>query len=248
MAQLKDEGGAIAYDDGQQLYHHRLTPLVYGLGFKITRELIEDGKVLKFASRKAVELKKACLENKEVRAANILNRAFNSSYTGADGVELCSSAHPTLAADVANELAVPADFSEAALEDMVIALRKSKNNRGLRMMIRPTQLIVPPDLEFEANRVLKSKERPGTADRDINALSQLGYLQNAPIVNPYLTDADAWFCKTDVPDGLIYINRRSMAIDEDNDFDTENMLVKATFRDVFGWNDYRGIFGSEGAA
>lgn len=247
-AQLKDEAGEITYDSGQQLYHHRLSPLTYGLGFKVTREYIEDGKVLKFAQRKAVELKKACLENKEIRAANVLNRAFNSSYTGADGKELCATDHPTLDADVANELATAADLAESSLEQAVIDLRTMKNNRGLRIMVRPRQLIVPAELEFEVCRILKGKERPGTADRDINALMYKDYLQNDPIINPYLTDSDAWFVKTDVEDGLIYLNRREMEIEDDNDFNTENARFKVTFRDVFGWNDYRGIFGTPGAA
>lgn len=245
---LKDEGSGITYDSGRELFSHRLRPLTYGLGFKITREAIEDQKVLKFVTRKAVELKKACLENKEIRAFNILNRAFNSSYTGADGIELIASNHPTLSSTFANELSTPADLAESSLEQAVIDMRNSKDNRGIRMMISPTQLIIPSALEFEACRILKGMERPGTADRDINALKYKDYLQVDPIISPYLTDDDAWFLKTDVKDGLIYINRRSMEIERDNDFDTENAKFKATFRDVFGWNDPRGIFGSEGAA
>jgi hypothetical protein len=247
-AQLKTEGGSISYDSAQELFNQRIQILTYGLGFKVTREMIEDGKVMKFAQRKAVELKKACMDNKEIRAADVLNNAFNSSFTGADGKELCATDHPILDGTYANEPSTAADLSEAALENAIIDLRKAKNNRGLRMHVTPTMPIIPPDLEFELCRILDGKERVGTADREINALNKKSYLGMTPVINPYLTDSDAWFLKTDVDHGLIHLDRRGMEIESDNDHDTQNASYIATFRDAFFWNDPRGIYGSPGAA
>lgn len=247
-AQLKTEGGSITYDSAQELFNQRVQILTYGLGFKVTREMIEDGKVMKFAERKAVELKKACMDNKELRGADVLNNAFNSSFVGADGKELCATDHPILDGSYANEPTVAADLSESALEDAVINLRKLVNNRGLRIHVTPTMPIIPPDLEFDLCRIMDGKERAGTANRDINALGRKGYIGGSPVINPYLTDSDAWFLKTDVDKGLIHLNRRGMAIESDNDHDTQNASYIATFRDAFLWNDARGVYGSPGAA
>lgn len=247
-AQLKTEGGSITYDSAQQLFSQNIKVLTYGLGFKVSREYIEDGKVIKFVSRKAVEFKKAELESKEVRGHLILNRAFNSSFTGADGIEMCATNHKTASGGTyANEPATASDLSEASLEQAVIDLRKMINNRGLRIMLQPKLLIVPAESEFLACRLLQNKDRPGTADRDINALKYKNYLQMDPIISPYLTDTDSWFIKTDVPEGLIHLVRRDMEVESDNETDTQNANYIMTFRDAFFWNDPRAIYGSPGA-
>lgn len=249
LAKIKPEGSAIQYDDTSQQYTKRYTNVTYANGFTITREMIEDGMAPFSIERLTKSLARGMVQTKDIVAANVINRAFNSSYVGGDGIELCASNHPTLGSDLRNELSTPSDLSEASLEQAIIDMKDFRDHRGLRMMVMPKKLLVPSALRFEAVRILGSDLRVGVADNDTNAIKSLGFLSTGDIVvNQYLTDDDAWFVITDVPDGLKFQNRREMEIGTDNEFDTENAKYKATMRFDAGWTDPRGIFGSEGAA
>jgi hypothetical protein len=181
--------------------------------------------------------------------ANILNRAFSSSYLGGDSKELCATDHSTPNGNQSNELAVAADFSEAALEDLLVQIMTATDSKGLKISLIGQKLIVPPALTFEAARILESVNQSGTANNDINSIKALGMLPGGVVVNHYLTDADAWFIKVGVPTGtgLNYFERRKEEFDSYNDFDTENARFKGTFRCSFGWSDPHAIFGSPGA-
>ena len=248
LAQVKPEGQAITYDEEQQAYTTRYSHAVMALGFIITREMYEDDLYDVAAQRKAKGLAFSMRQTKEIIAANVYNRAFSSSYTGGDGVEMCSAVHPNFAGGTqSNELAVAADLSEASLEQACIDIQKWTNDRGLRISAMPECLVIPVDLQFEAHRILKSSLRVGTADNDINALYSMGKFPKGIKVNHYLTDADAWFLRTNVGDSLKAFSRRAMEFGIDNDFDTENAKYKASERYSFGWTDWRGIYGSPGA-
>jgi phage major head subunit gpT-like protein len=251
LAQIKTEGAGIAYDDQSQGYISRYTHVTYGLGFIITREMHDDGISVTVALRRAGALAFSIRQTKETVGANVLNRAFNSDYTmgaNSDGKELLATDHPNKTGGTwSNELATAADLSEAALEQACIDIGAFKTDRGLTIAIRPMKLIIPTALEFEAHRILKSIGRVDTANNDINALRASGKIPQGVAVNHYLTDADAWFLKTDCPDGLKYMERKADSFGSENDFDTENARFKATFRGSFGWSDPRGLFGSPGA-
>jgi hypothetical protein len=179
--------------------------------------------------------------------ANIINRAFSSSYLGGDAKELIATDHPTLDGTQSNELSVAADLSEASLEDLLIQIMNATDSRGLRMQLRGKKLIVPPNLAFEAERIVKSNLQNDTANNAVNAVKSMGLLPEGVMVWHYLTDTDAWFIKTDAPEALKLFNRRELAFTKDSDFDTDNFKHKATERYVGGWSDWRGIYGSEGA-
>jgi hypothetical protein len=251
LAAIKTEGGGIAYDSQEQGFVNRYTHITYGLGFIITREMYEDGIAVTVALRRANALAFSIRQTKEIVGANILNRAFNSTYTmgaNSDGVELCSAAHPNKSGGTwANELTIAADLSEEALEQACIDIGNFKTDRGLTIAIMPQQLIIPPNLEFDAFRILESIGQSGTNYNDTNALKASKKFPKGIAVNHYLSDADAWFIKTNCPDGLKYMERRADAFGTEQDFDTENAKFKATFRGSFGWSDPRGIFGSPGA-
>lgn len=247
LAPIKTEGGSVSYDTDAQGYISRLTNVVYGLGAKITQEAIEDNQYEAVGKKKSAKLARSMRQTKENVYANILNRGFNASYAGGDGKELLATDHPTLSGNQSNELAVSADLSEASLEDILTQIRQAKDSRGLRIQLKGQSLIVPPELEFEATRIISSVNQSGTANNDINAMRELGMLPKGVIVWDYLTDADAWFVKTDASEGLIRQQRRALALTQDNDFDTDNACMKATERYAAGWADWRGIFGSAGA-
>lgn len=247
LAPAKTEGGGISYDTDAQGYVSRLTNTTYALGAKVTEEAIEDNQYESVARRKAAKLALSMRQTKENVFANVLNRGFNSSYTGGDGKELLATDHPTLSGDQSNELAVAADLSEASLEDLLTLIRQAKDSRGLRIQLKGQMLIVPPQLEFEATRIVSSVNQSGTANNDINAMKELGMLPKGVVVWDYLTDADAFFVKTDAPEGLIRQQRRALRLEQDNDFDTSNALMKASERYASGWADWRGVFGSPGA-
>lgn len=247
LAPVKNEGASISYDTDAQGYTSRLRNLTYGLGAKITQEAIEDNQYESVAQRKAAKLARSMRSTKEEVFANILNRGFNSSYTGGDGKELFATDHPTLDGTQSNELAVAADMSEASIEDALIAIRGFKDSRGLRIDAKGMMLIVPSQLEFEATRILYSTLQSGTANNDTNAMRERNMLPDGLTVWDYLADADAWFIKTDVPEGLIRQERRALSLEQDNDFDTSNACMKATERYVAGWADWRGVYGSPGA-
>lgn len=247
LAVVKPEGAPITYDSERQAFISRYTHTVFGLGFIITREMYEDDLYDVVGQRKAQGLAFSMRQTKEVNAANIYNRAFNSSYTGGDGKELLATDHPNFAGGTwANELSTAADLSEAALEQACIDIAGFTNDRGLKIAVRPKTLIIPKELMFEASRILKTDGRVGTDLNDINALKTMGMIPEI-VVNHYLTDTDAWFIRTDVPNGMKYFERRADEFGMDEDFDTENAKYKATARYSFGWTDPRGLFGSPGA-
>lgn len=247
LAPQKPEGQGVSYDTDAQGYTSRITNVTYALGAKITKEAISDNQYFPVAKKKAAKLARSMRQTKENVFANILNRGFNASYTGGDGKELFATDHPTLSGPQSNELAVAADLSEAAIEDLLIQIRQAKDSRGLRIQLKGQKLIVPPELEFEATRILSSVNQSGTANNDINAMKQLGMLPGGVVVWDYLTDADAWFIKTDCPEGLIKQQRWALEATQDNDFDTTNACMKAVERYAGGWADWRGVFGSPGA-
>lgn len=252
FATVKEEGQGIGYDDTEQNFVNRFTHKVYGKGFIITREMYEDDQYGVAGKRGARSLSRSLRITKETNGANILNRAFDSNYTmgtQSDGKELLATDHPLgpYGGTFANELSTPADLSEASLEDLLILISGFVDARGLAIQAMGRCLIVPRQLQFVAARILDSELRPGTADNDINAIRQGNYLPDGTVVNHYLTDSDAWFVKTNVPEGLVCYQRRKMEFAPDNDFDTENAKFKATERYSLGWSDPRGIAGSAGA-
>ncbi len=248
LAQQKGEGAPINYDSERQAFLTRYTHVEYGLGFVITKVMYEDDQYGQVGERRAKGLAFSMRQTKEVVGANVYNRAFNASYTGGDGSALCVTNHANFAGGTwANTLATAADLSEAALEQACIDLMKFTNDRGLRINVMPESLIIPPDLIFEAQRILMSPYRVGTAENDINAINDLNKFPEGIKVNHYLTDTDAWFIRTDVQDGMKYFTRRDDTFTDDNDFDTDNAKYKATSRFSFGWTDPRQLYGSPGA-
>lgn len=246
LAVVKPEGSPISYDSERQGFITRYSHVVYALGFVITREMVEDDLYDIVGERKARGLAYSMRQTKEVVGANVYNRAFNSSYVGGDGKEMIATDHPNVAGGTwSNELATPADISEAALEQASIDIQGFTNDRGLLIAARPQTLIITPSQEFEVKRILGSAGRVATADNDLNALKTMGIIPEV-VVNHYLTDTDAWFIRTSVKGGPKYFERRGDSFDQDNDFDTENAKYKATARYAFGWTDPRGIYGSAG--
>lgn len=243
LAPVKTEGGSVAYDSETQGYTKRYRHTVYGLGYIVTEEELEDN-LYETVSRKRIKrLAFSMRQTKEIVSANVLNRAFTASYPGGDGKELLATDHPSLGGVWQNELSTAADLSEASLEDMVILIGQAKNDRGLNIALRPTKLIIPVNLQFEAKRILKSEQQSGTANNDINALK--GMFDYS--VNHYLTDTDAWFLKTNCPNGLTMFDRRALEFKQDSDFDSANAKAKATMRFSVGWTDPRGMYGTPGA-
>jgi hypothetical protein len=245
-AVVKTEGNSISYDDMEQGFTQRYTHAVVALGFIITREMYEDNQYVQIGLRKTKGLVFSMKQTKETIAANILNRAFNASYTYGDGKELCATDNPNKSGGTwRNELTVAADLSEASLEQACIDIGEFTNDRGMLIKVMPKLLIIPPELEFDAARILKSIQQSGTANNDTNALRTLSKIPNMT-VNHYLTDADAWFIKTDAPDGLKYFQRRGLEVGTENDWSTENAMYKASERYSFGATEKRSIFGSAG--
>ncbi len=247
LAKVKTEGGAIEYDSERQGWTTRYNHVVYALGFIVTREMFEDDQYDVVGQRKAKGLARSIRQTKEIVGANIFNRAFNSSYKGGDQKEMCATDHPLVAGGTfSNELTTAADLSEASLEQACIDIEGFTDDSGLLIAAKAKKLIIPRQLRFEAHRILKADGRTGTDSNDPNALKDMGLFSDIQ-VNHYLTDADAWFIVTDVPEGLKYFERRGDQFEMDNDFDTENAKFKATARYSFGWTDPKGLFGSPGA-
>jgi len=252
LAAVKAQGTSIEYDDSEQNYISRYTHAVYGKGFVITREMYEDDLYGVIGQRGSRGLARACRITKEVVHANVLNRAFNSSYTmgtQSDAKELLATDHPfgPYGGNFQNELTTAADLSESSLEDMIVLIGQAKDARGLQMMLQAKRLVVPVNEQFNAMRILETELRSGSADNDINAIRQGKFIANGALVNHYLTDTDAWFIVTDCSDGLKTMQRRAMEFAMDNDFDTENAKYKVTERYAAGWSDPRGLYGSAGA-
>ena len=246
-AGVKPEGQSVNYDAATETFTARYTHETLALAFSITEEAIEDNLYDRLASRYTKALARSMANAKQVKAANVLNRAFNSSYTGGDGLELCSTAHVIVAGTFKNELSTAADLNETSLEQALVDIGVMKDERGLKIAAKGTKMIIPNDLQFTAERLLKSKGRTGTADNDINAVVSMGMIPQGYVVNHYLTDSDAWFIKTDVPNGLKHFVRAPIKTNMEGDFETGNVRYKARERYSFGWSDPRGIFGSPGA-
>lgn len=248
LAIAMPQGSPVSYDSERQGFTTRYTHVVYGLGFIITREVMEDDLYDVVGQRRAQGLAFSMRQTKEVVGHGVYNRAFNSAFTGGDGVALLAANHPNVAGGVqSNILTVASDISEAALEQACIQIQGFTNDRGLQVSIKPRKLIVPFQQEFEAARILKSVGRTGTDNNDINAIKEMGIFPDGVFVSHYLTDTDAWFIRTNAPHGMKYFERRGDEFTTDNDFDTENAKFKATGRYSFGWSDWRGLFGSPGA-
>lgn len=247
LAVKKGEGAAITYDSERQGFITRYNHTVFGLGFIITREIYEDDQYDVVGQRKAQGLAFSMRQTKEINGANVYNRAFDSNYTGGDAVQMIASSHPNFAGGTwSNIISTAADLSEASLEQACIDIAGFTNDRGLLIKVLPKALIIPRQLAFEAQRILKTDGRVGTDNNDLNALKAMGLIPKI-VVNHYLTDQDAWFIRTDVQHGLKYFERRGDEFGMDEDFDTENAKYKASARYSFGWTDPRAIYGSQGA-
>jgi hypothetical protein len=246
LAPVKDQGGSVSYSAMKQGWVKRYSHVVYGLGYIVTREAIEDNQYSKVSKSHAKALAFAMHQTKENVAANVYNRAFTSGYTGGDGSVLCVTSHTTRTGSQSNALATAADLSEASIEDMAIMIMDATDDEGLNISLMPKKLIVPTELVFEAERILQSTLRPDSANNDVNALKSMGIIPKV-VANHYLTDADAWFVRTNAVDGMKMYQRRALEFGKDNDFDTENAKAKATERYSVGWTDWRGCYGTPGA-
>ena len=248
-APVKEEGSSISYDNAQEAWTSRYTHETIALGFSITEEAVEDNLYDSLSSRYTKALARAMAYTKQTKAAAVLNNGFDSNYTGGDGVELFSDAHPLVSGGTnSNEPSTAADLNETSLEAAVIQIAAWTDERGLLIAAKPRKLIIPPALQFVATRLLETEGRVGTADNDINAIMNNGVVPEGYTVNNFLTDDDAWFLTTDVPNGLKHFTRAAMTTGMDGDFDTGNVRYKARERYSFGWSDPLGIFGSPGAA
>lgn len=247
LAPVKPQGDSVSYDSETGGPTTQYNHIAYGLGYIVTREEMDDVLYEEVSMRRIKALAFSMRQTKETIFANILNRGFTAGFTGGDGVVLFSTAHPTVNGTQSNTLAVAADLSEASLEDMFILISLATNSRGLRIAIKPTQLVVPPNEWFNATRIVKSDLQNDTANNAINATKSLGMIPKGVMNYHYLTDPDAWFVETDVPNGLQGFDRTKIEFTRDNDFDSENQKAKAYERYSAGWSDFRGVFGSAGA-
>ena len=247
-ASVKGEGAAVVYDTAQEAFTARYSHETVALAFALTEEAIEDNLYDTLSSRYTRALARSMSTTKQVKAANVLNNAFNSSFVGGDGKELCATDHPTVAnIDQKNELSTAADLNETSLEQALIDIAAFQDERGLKINAQATKLIIPPALQFTADRLMESPGRVNTSDNDINAIRNMGMVSGGYAVNHYLTDTDAFFIKTDVPNGLKHFVRTPVATSMEGDFETGNVRYKASERYSFGFSDWRGIFGSPGA-
>jgi hypothetical protein len=245
-APIKTEGAGVQYDDAQEVFTARYTHQTVALAFALTEEAIEDNLYDKLSARYTKALARSMAQTKQIKAASVLNNGFTTSI-GGDGVALFSTAHPTLGGpNLSNTLATPADLNETSLEQAVIDIAGYVDERGLLIAARPRKLIVPPSLMFVATRLLQTENRPATADNDINALRTNGSIPEGYRVNHYLTDNEAWFIKTDVPNGMKHFVRVAMSTSMDGDFDTGNVRYKARERYSFGVSDALAMYGSPG--
>jgi phage major head subunit gpT-like protein len=246
LAVVKPEGSGVTYDSEQQGFTTRVQHVNYALGFIITEEMMDDDQYMVVGERRAKSLARSMRQTKEINAANVYNRAFSSSYTFGDGVCMLSSAHPNVSGGTwSNILSTAADLSEAALEQAVIDIQGFTDDRGLLIAVQPKTLVIPRQLAFEAERILKTVGRVDTPNNDLNALNSMRIIPNV-VVNHYLTDTDAWFIRTDV-DGLAYVERKADSFAQDNDFNTSNALFKASGRYSFTCYEPRSIYGTPGA-
>jgi len=247
-APVKTEGAGVTYDAAQEVFTARYTHETIALAFSLTEEAVEDNLYDKLSGRYTKALARSMATTKQIKAAAILNGAFTTS-TGGDGVVLCSTAHPTVSGpNLSNTLSTAADLSETSLEQALIDIAAFTDERGLKIAVQGLKLIIPKELQFTADRILKSTLRVGTADNDINAVRNMGMIPQGYAVNHYLTDPDAFFIKTDAPNGMKMFQRVGISTGFEGDFDTGNVRYKARERYSFGFSDPRGLYGSPGAA
>ena len=247
-APVKNEGSAIAYDNGQEVFTARYTHETIALGFSLTEEAIEDNLYDSLSARYTKALARAMSYTKQTKAAAVLNNGFSSSYPGGDGVALFSASHPLVnGATNSNTPSTQVDLNETSLEAAVIQIAAWTDERGLLIAAKPKKLVIPPNLMFVATRLLETELRVGTSDNDINAIKNNGSIPEGYTVNHFLSDTNGWFLTTDVPNGLKHFVRTPMSTGMDGDFDTGNVRYKARERYSFGWSDPLGMWGSSGS-
>ena len=249
QAQVKAEGSGVAFDNAQETYTARYTHETVALAFSITEEAIEDNLYDRLASRYTKALARSMAQTKQVKAVNPLIQGLptTDNFDSGDGVSLFNTAHPTIAGTVKNTLTTQADLNETSLEQSLIDIAAMTDERGLKIAARGVKMIIPSELQFTAERLMKSDKRVGTADNDINAVRSMGMVPQGYVVNNFLTDTDAFYITTDVPNGMKYFQRAAIKTAMEGDFDTGNVRYKARERYSFGVSDFRGIFGVEGA-
>ena len=248
-APVKNEGAAIAYDNAQEAWTARYNHETIALGFSLTEEAIEDNLYDSLSARYTKGLARAMSYTKQVKGASVLNNGFSAAYVGGDGVSLFSASHPLVNGDVnSNRPSTGADLNETSLEAAVIQIAAWVDERGLLIAAKPQKLVVPPQLQFVATRLLETSLRVGTTDNDINALKSNGSIPGGYTINHFLTDNNAWFLTTDVPNGMKHFVRSPLANSMDGDFDTGNVRYKSRERYSFGWSDPLGMFGSPGSS
>ena len=246
-APVKTEGAGVSYDQAQEVYTARYTHETIALAFSLTEEAVEDNLYDRLSARYTKALARSMAQTKQIKAAAVLNNAFTTSI-GGDGVALCATNHPTLSGpNLSNTLATAADLSETSLEQSLIDIAAFTDERGLKIAVQGLKLIIPKELMFTADRIMKSTLRVGTADNDVNAIRNMGMVPQGYVVNNFLTDPDAFFIKTDAPNGMKMFERVSMKTGFEGDFDTGNVRYKARERYSFGWSDPLGMFGSSGS-
>tara|TARA_Y100001970_G_scaffold51383_1_gene65025 strand:- start:2311 stop:3219 length:909 start_codon:yes stop_codon:yes gene_type:complete len=247
-APTKSEGAGVSFDVANEAFTARYTHETVALAFALTEEAIEDNLYDRLGARYTKALARSMAHTKQIKAAAVLNNAFSSSFTGGDGVELCATNHPLSGGGTfANEPSTAADLNETSLEDALISISTFVDERNMIVAMRGMKLIVPPQLQFIADRLLESTLRPGTADNDVNAHQNMGMLPQGYTINHFLTDTDAFFIKTDAPNGFKMFERSPLSTSMEADFDTGNMRFKARERYSFGFSDPRCVFGSPGA-
>jgi len=248
LAPIKTQGAAVAYDTLSQGITSRYTHIAYSLGFVLTREALADNQYKGKALKAMKMLARSFRQTKETVAANVYNRAHTSGYTFGDGSILCVTTHATLAGNQSNRLTTAADFSEAAVEDLCVLINNAVDERGLRIALMPRKLLVPTSLQFEAARVLKSVGQNDTANNAVNAIKSLGIFPEGASINHYFDDAEAFFIRTDAPDGMKHFEREAAEFAQDNDFDTSNLKYKGYERYSFGVTDFRGVYSNGGGS
>lgn len=247
LAPVKAEGAGISFDAEVQGFVKRYTNVAYALGYIVTWEELKDGLYEVVSKRRSEALAFSMRQTKENVGANVYNRAFNSSFVGGDAVELLSTAHPSSAGNWSNELATAADISEVALEDLIIQIHGATNDKGLKISLMPRCVVVPRQQWFETNRILKSTLQNDTANNAVNVLKSTNVLPEGIKLNHYLADPDAFFIRTNAPNGMKCFERESVSFTKDNDFGTKNALAACYERYVMGWTDPRALYGSPGA-
>ena len=247
-APVKQEGSGVSFDDANESFTARYNHETIALAFATTEEAVEDNLYDRISARYTRALARSMAHTKQVKAAAVLNNAFDSSVTGGDGKELCATDHPLITGGTfANEPSVAADLNETSLEDALISIAGFVDERGLKIALRGTKLIIPRQLQFTAERLMSSVLRPATSDNDVNAVRSMGMLPQGYTVNDFLTDTDAFFIMTDTPRGFLHFERTPLSTNMEADFDTGNMRYKARERYSFGFSDPRCVFGSPGA-